>query len=196
MKGSLIAAGVLLATLGTTRARATDFVSVRAGFSSAASRGGGRYAAGAGASFEANIVPDRIGVRAGGDAVFGGWFESGAGQTLGLRPEIAFYPGADATRWRWFGALRWQIAAVGLAAAHGHWVEALELGPELEWRSLADSWFRLRLGAFFAPGRDAQGVFRWPGAALALTIEYGRPTLAPVEVPEQCIELPTRPCPK
>ena len=67
MKGLLVAAGVLLAMLGTTPARATDFVSVRAGFAGAALRGGARYAASAGASFEANIVPDLIGVRAAGE---------------------------------------------------------------------------------------------------------------------------------
>jgi hypothetical protein len=196
LKGLLLGASALLSTLGTARAHATDLWSLRAGWSSAAAEGGVRYVASAGASFEANIVPDLVGLRAAGDAVFGGWFEAGSGQTLGLRPEIAFYPGADDARFRLFGTLRWQIAAVAFGSARAHWVEALELGPELEWRRPADSWFRLRLGAFFAPGRDAGGVFRWPGVSLAFTAEYGKPTLAPVVVPEQCIELPTRPCPK
>jgi hypothetical protein len=190
-----LGAGVLLTTLSAATVHATDFVSVRAGFSGAAVSGGARYAASAGATFEANVVPDVIGVRLGGDAVYGGWFASGSGNTLGLRPEIAFYPGPDDVRLRLFGTVRWQIAAVGFDGASGHWVEALEMGPELEWRRPADSWFRLRLGAFFAPGRDAQGAFRWPGAALAFTVEYGKPTLAAVVVPKDCIPLPTRPCP-
>lgn len=197
MKASLGAGAALLALLATPpRAHATDYWSLRAGGSAALTRGGGRYNTSAGASFEANIVPDVVGLRAAADVVFDGWFEQGSGHTLGLRPELGFYPGADDARFRLFGALRWQSAIVGFGPARAHWVEALELGPEIEWRHPGGSPLRLRLGAFFAPGRDAQGAFAWPGAALALTIEYGRPTLPGVELPESCIELPTRPCPK
>jgi hypothetical protein len=186
----------LLALLGTSAAHATDFWSLRAGGSLALASAGGRYNASAGVSFEANIVPDVVGLRAAADAVFGGWLEPESGHTLGLRPELAFYPGADDARFRLFGTLRWQSAVVALGAARRHWLEALELGPELEWRHPGGSPLRLRLGAFFAPGRSAQGSFEWPGAALAFTLEYGRPTLAAVEVPDRCIELPTRPCPQ
>lgn len=196
MKLALVVVAGALSLLGTARAHATDFWSLRAGGSAALVRGGGRYTGSAGASFEANIAPDVIGVRAALDAVVEGWFDAGSGHTLGPRLELAFYPGPDDARFRLFGTLRWHSAVVGFGGARGHVVEALELGPEVEWRHPGGSPFRFRLGAFFAPGRDAQGAFSWPGASLALTVEYGKPTLAGVEVPEQCIELPTRPCPK
>jgi hypothetical protein len=186
----------LLLLLVTSTAHATDFWSLRAGGSAALVRGGGRYSGSAGASFEANIAPDVVGVRAALDAVVDGWFEANSGHTLGLRPELGFYPGADDARFRLFGTLRWQSAIFGFGGARGHVVEALELGPEIEWRRPGGSPLRFRLGAFFAPGRDAQGSFSWPGASLALTVEYGRPTVPAVEVPKECIELPTRPCPK
>jgi hypothetical protein len=195
VKVALVLATAVLPMLVAGKAHATDFGSLRAGGSTALVRGGGRYTASAGGSFEANIAPDVIGVRAGLDAVLGGWFEADSGHTFGLRPELGFYPGADDARFRLFGTLRWQSAIFGWGGAHGHVVEALELGPEIEWRHPGGSPFRFRLGAFFAPGRDAQGGFSWPGASLALTVELGWPTHPGVEVPEQCIELPTRPCP-
>jgi hypothetical protein len=182
-----------LAVSSPAAARATDFVAARAGFTSAVPA---RYAASAGVSFEANIIPDKIGVRLAGDAVFGGWYQSSHGNTLGLRPEVALFPGRDGASIRPYAAFRLQFGVLGINGASAHFVDALEFGPEVEWRQAKGNGLRLRIGTFLSGRRDAGGEFHWPsGGALAFTIEYGKPTLEAPPVPRECIELPTRPCP-
>lgn len=191
--------GALAAALATSSlvapAHATSFWSGRAGFTLAKVDDDGLYAASAGASFEATLIPDSTGVRLGADAVLAGFLEPHSGYTLGLRPELSVYPGRDAVRLRPFATLRLHVAPLGLGGAEGHWLEGLDLGPELEWRHPADTWLRLRLGTFLHAGRDAGGALHWAGVALALTVEYGTPTTPAVQVPSDCIPLPTRPCP-
>jgi hypothetical protein len=175
--------------------RATDIIGFGASGGLTAVPAELRWSAGLPASFEANIAADVIGTRVGMGPVLGGWLSRNDGGTLlGLRPELGFFFAGDGASLRFFATLRSELGLYGWGGADAHLFEAIQIGPELEWRRVASQVARARIAFFYAPTRGPSGDWELAGGMLALAVEYGFMSLPAVVVPSDCIELPTRPC--
>jgi hypothetical protein len=193
----------LVASLPVRRANATDFWVVRSGGGFARLPESFRWDASLGGAFETQADPGSLGLRLAADAVVSGWIsDAPAAGVLGLRPEFAIFVDRDRPKdlressTRPYFTLRTNVGFVGWGGATAFALQSVELGPEYEWRRVGRSVWLARVGVFYVTGREDSGDWAWGGAAFALAVSWGKPTIPPVEVPKgECIPLPTRPCP-
>jgi len=178
-------------------ANATDVVSVHGSGDIAASGNSSRFDAGAGGAIEFDLDPGKVALRLGADLLANGWIGKGAsGNLFGIRPEIAVIFGSTTDTWQRCLALRPQFGLFTWNDAPYRFMQSVDLGPELVLTIPRGDGFRTGLGLYYSPHQNPDATWSWASASVGMFIGYAWPTQGRVKVDPDCIELPTRPCPK